>query len=76
LFQDLLSELIFEPIAERNPGDDSNHQLEMAIRFFSAGFTGIAAWWLEKGKPISVEQDSFRITHNILPDYLRLMANK
>jgi AcrR family transcriptional regulator len=75
LFQDLLSELIFEPIVERNPGDDANPKLEMTIRFFSAGFTGVAAWWLEKGKPIPINQASLQIAHDILPDYLRLMGS-
>jgi AcrR family transcriptional regulator len=75
LFQELLSELIFEPITDRHPCDDSNPQLEMTLRFFSAGFTGVAAWWLEKGKPISVEQASLQIARDILPDYLRLMGH-
>jgi AcrR family transcriptional regulator len=74
LFQDLLAELIFEPIIDRNPGDDSNPQLEIILRFFSSGFTGVAAWWLEKGKPLSVEKASLQIAHDILPDYLRLMG--
>jgi len=75
LFQDLLSELIFEPIAHETPYVEPNHQFEMTLRFFSAGFTGIASWWLEKGKPISAEQASQQITRDILPDYLRLIGN-
>jgi AcrR family transcriptional regulator len=73
LFQELLSELIFEPITAQNPGDESDPHLMMTLRFFSAGFTGVAAWWLEKGKPISIEQASQQIARDILPDYLRLM---
>ncbi len=73
LFQDLLSELIFEPLTGRFPADDSDPRLIMNLRFFSAGFTGVAAWWLEKGKPISVEQASLHVARDILPDYLRLM---
>ena len=73
LFQDLLSELIFEPITGRYPKDDSDPRLAMNLRFFSAGFTGVATWWLEKGKPISVEQASLQVVRDILPDYLRLM---
>jgi AcrR family transcriptional regulator len=75
LFQELLSELIFEPIAKRNSDDGVNLPLEMTIRFFSSGFTGIAAWWLEKGMPISPEQASRQIATEILPDYLRMMGN-
>lgn len=74
LFQELLSELIFEPIANANSYEDPNHHFEMTLRFFSAGFTEVATWWLEKGKPISAEQASLQITRDILPDYLRLMG--
>jgi AcrR family transcriptional regulator len=74
LFQELLLKLIFEPIDDQTQGDLSNPQLEMNIRFFNAGFIGIASWWLEKGKPISIEKAALQITRNILPDYLRLMS--
>jgi hypothetical protein len=47
----------------------------MNIRFFNAGFIGVASWWLEKGKPITVEQAAMQITRDILPGYLRLMSN-
>lgn len=73
LFQELLAELIFEPILTHAPGKNASAHFELIMRFFSAGFTGIAAWWLEKGKPISVEQASLRVAQDILPDYLRLM---
>ena len=75
LFQELLLELIFEPIAHQTQGDFSDPRLEMNIRFFNAGFIGVASWWLENGKPISVEQASLQITRDILPGYLRLMSN-
>jgi AcrR family transcriptional regulator len=75
LFQELLLELIFEPIAHQTQGDFNDPQLEMNIRFFNAGFIGLASWWLEKGKPIPVEQASLQITRDILPGYLRLMSN-
>ena len=74
LFQELLSELIFEPITVKKPSDELEPNLEINLRFFSAGFAGVAAWWLEKGKPISIEQASLQITRDILPDYLRLMG--
>jgi AcrR family transcriptional regulator len=74
LFQELLSELIFEPIADETPEADSRHQFGMTLRFFSAGFTGIAAWWLENGMPISAKQASQQITRDILPGYLQLMG--
>jgi hypothetical protein len=47
----------------------------MNIRFFNADFTGLASWWLKKGKPITIEQASLQFTRDILPDYLRLMSN-
>jgi AcrR family transcriptional regulator len=72
LFQELLSELIFEPITNSAPREDADRHFEMTMRFFSAGFTDVAAWWLEKGKPISAEQASLQITRDILPGYLRL----
>jgi AcrR family transcriptional regulator len=75
LFQDLLSELIFEPIANKTPGKASDPQIQMTMRFFSAGFTGIASWWLENGMPIKVEEASQQITRDILPGYLRLMSS-
>lgn len=74
LFQALLSELIFEPIAATPDRADSD-RLAMTFRFFSAGFAGIAAWWLEKGKPISSQQASAQIARDILPGYLRLMRS-
>lgn len=75
LFQELLLELIFEPIARQTQGDFSDPHLEMNIRFFNAGFTGVASWWLDKDKPIPVEQASLQITRDILPGYLRLMSS-
>ncbi|GAP12720.1 transcriptional regulator [Longilinea arvoryzae] len=73
LFQEMLSELIFEPITERKASGETDPHLEMTLRFFSAGFAGVAAWWLEKGKPISVQEAALLIVRSILPDYLRLM---
>lgn len=74
LFQELLTDLIFAPIAERKPDAETDLKYEMTLRFFSAGFTEVAAWWLEKGRPISIEQASLQVARDILPDYLRLMA--
>jgi AcrR family transcriptional regulator len=74
LFQELLSELIFEPMASQAYGENADPKLEMTMRFFSAGFTGVAAWWLEKGKPLPIEQAARQIARDILPDYLRLMG--
>jgi AcrR family transcriptional regulator len=75
LFQELLLELIFEPIAHQTQSNLNDPQLDMNIRFFNAGFIGVASWWLEKGMPIPVEQASLQITRDILPGYLRLMGN-
>lgn len=73
LFQERLAELILEPIAGRDKRPEADPQLELTLRFFSAGFTGVAAWWLEKGRPISAREASRQIAREILPDYLRLM---
>jgi AcrR family transcriptional regulator len=75
LFQDLLSELIFEPVLLASAGENPGNQSGMTQRFFSAGFTGIASWWLEKDMPISAKQAAQQITRDILPGYLRLMEN-
>jgi len=45
----------------------------MTLRFFSAGFAGVAAWWLKKNKPISIEQASLQVARTFLPDHLRLV---
>lgn len=76
LFQELLSELIFEPIARETTFADAGHQFEITLQFFSAGFAGIASWWLENDMPISAQQASQQITRDILPDYLRLMRSR
>jgi len=74
LFQELLSELIFEPMTTQKINYSSNPRLEMNLHFFCAGFTGIAVWWLENDKPMSAQEASRYITSDILPDYLRLMS--
>ena len=74
LFQELLSELIFEPIIDANPEYARRPEFEMNRRFFSAGFAGLVLWWLEKGKPITVEQASLQITRDILPVYLQFLS--
>jgi AcrR family transcriptional regulator len=75
LFQEFLLELIFEPIAQQTQADLRNPTIGMNMQFFTAGFIGIAAWWLEKEKPISIEQAAIVVTRDILPGYLRLMSN-
>ena len=74
LFEDFLSELIFEPIADSSSGIKPDFKFEVVIRFFIAGFTGIATWWLEKDKPISSKEAALQICRDILPGYLRLMG--
>ena len=74
LFQELLSELMFEPITTGQVEFASDPRLEMNLRFFSAGFAGVAAWWLEKGKPISAEQAAQQVARDILSDYLKLVG--
>jgi AcrR family transcriptional regulator len=73
-FQDQISELIFEPIAGTISSGPNGMQSDMTLRFFSAGFAGLAAWWLEKDMPISMEQAVKQITFNILPGYLQLIG--
>lgn len=73
LFQEMLTELIFEPMRDDAPGSPHGSQLELAKRFYSAGFAGIATWWLENGRPISAGEASRQITRDLLPDYLRLL---
>ena len=72
-FQDQISELIFEPISWTASAEQNTTQSDMTLRFFSAGFAGLAAWWLEKDMPIPVEQAVKQITFNILPGYLQLI---
>jgi AcrR family transcriptional regulator len=76
LFQDLLSELIFEPMANEIPNENPGLQFGMTMRFFSTGFTGIASWWLENGMPISAEEASRQITRDILPGYMQLLGRE
>jgi AcrR family transcriptional regulator len=73
LFQDQISELIFEPVELKEPSDQNAVQTGMTLRFFSAGFAGLASWWLEKDMPIPLEEASRQIAVNILPGYLRLI---
>ena len=70
LFQDFLMELIFEPLT-----DSALYQDGMVMRFFSAGFTGIASWWVDHDMPISSQQASHQVARDILPGYLRLMGS-
>jgi AcrR family transcriptional regulator len=73
LFQDQLSELIFEPVELRDSLDQNAVQFSMTLRFFSAGFAGLASWWLEKDMPIPLEEASHQVAVNILPGYMRLI---
>lgn len=76
LFQEFLSDLIFEPLAGQDAGLVTSAGLEMKLRFFSAGFTGVAVWWLEKGRPISAEDAALQVARDILSDYLHLMGGR
>ena len=73
LFQDQISELIFEPVEMSDSLEQNTVQYSMTLRFFSAGFAGLASWWLEKDMPIPLEEASRQIAMNILPGYLRLI---
>jgi len=74
LFQELLSELIFEPITADSLLGHTGPQFEITLQFFSAGFAGIAAWWLDKGMPISASAASLQVTRDILPGYLHILG--
>ncbi len=76
LFQEEVAQLLLEPIATEQAREGKNPQFEMILRFFSAGFTEIATWWLEKGKPLSAESAATRVVNDVLPDYLRLIYSK
>jgi AcrR family transcriptional regulator len=73
-FQELLAELIFEPIARQSPGFSKDQRFEITLQFFSAGFIGMAAWWLEKDMPLTPSEAARQVTRDILPDYLRLLT--
>lgn len=76
LFQDLLAEMLFEPIALEAPYKDPDQQYGMALRFFSAGFAGIATWWLENDLPVAIELAARQISRDILPGYMRLLESE
>ena len=71
LFQEEISALILEPIAIETERKIPNPQSEMILRFFSAGFAEIATWWLEKRKPLSVEEAATQVVKDLLPDSIR-----
>lgn len=73
LFQDLLSELLFEPITEIRPSQEDNPPSVLVLKFYCNGFIGIAKWWLANNMPITIQRASRQITREILPGYLRLM---
>ena len=76
LFQEEIAQLLLEPIATEKMRNGKRPQFEMILRFFSAGFTEIATWWLEKGKPLSAENAATRIANDLLPDYVRLIYSQ
>ena len=70
LFQDLLAELIFEPMRGEMRSDTES---ELILSFFTAGFTGIATWWLESDLPIPAKEAARLVTKDILPAYMKLV---
>ena len=70
LFQELLAELIFEPMRGEIRSDAES---ELILRFFTAGFTGIATWWLEFDSPIPVKAAAGLVARDILPAYMKLV---
>jgi len=72
LFQQRLSELLFEPITMKKIDRRSASPYPMALRFFTAGFAGVAAWWLETGMQLPPSAAARQVNRDILPGYLRL----
>ena len=70
LFRDLLAELIFEPMRGEMRGDAES---ELILRFFTAGFMGVATWWVESGMPILAREAARQVTDDILPAYMKLV---
>ena len=73
LFQDLLSELLFEPLANSFDQRDTDPSSTLILKFYCNGFTGIASWWLDNDMPISIPAASQQISRDILPAYMKLM---
>lgn len=73
LFQDLLSELLFEPIASVFSQRSTDLHSTLILKFYCNGFTGIASWWLDNDMPIAIPQASQQISRDILPGYMQLM---
>jgi AcrR family transcriptional regulator len=70
LFQELLAELLFEPMGrETRSGAES----ELILRFFTAGFTGLATWWLENEQRIPPKEAAQLVIQDILPAYIKLV---
>ena len=72
LFQELLAELIFEPMGGQTRSDVES---ELILRFFTAGFTGIATWWLEGDSPIPAKDAASLVARDILPAYMKLVED-
>lgn len=75
LFQDLLSELLFEPIASTFNRRETDLSSTLILKFYCNGFTGIASWWLDNDMPISIAEASRQISRDILPGYMQLMQD-
>jgi AcrR family transcriptional regulator len=73
LFQERLTELVFEPILQSAPAVKQNQQFEITQQFFIAGFAGVATWWLEKDMPLSPAEASLQVTTHLLPDFFTLL---
>lgn len=69
LFQEEISGLLLEPKGK----SDMNPHREMILRFFSAGFTEIAVWWLENRKPFSADEAAALVVKDLLTDYARFI---
>jgi hypothetical protein len=45
------------------------------LSFFTAGFAGIATWWLENDQPIDCHTTAKMVTKDILPTYMKLVTD-
>ncbi|NMC84581.1 MAG: TetR/AcrR family transcriptional regulator [Anaerolineaceae bacterium] len=70
-FREQLEELIFEPM---NINAINTLEQEVVLRFYTAGFTGIAVWWLESEPRISAQEVSHVVVNDLIAGYLKFVA--
>jgi AcrR family transcriptional regulator len=71
LFREELEELIFEPMRLNNA--NTLEQI-VVLRFYTAGFMGIAVWWLESEPRISAQEVSHVVVNDLISGYLKFVT--